>query len=154
MNYFRKAFVLILILRQESFASNSSTCSYSATCSVGGIEGVCVSISDGCCGGTITSGLCPGSSDVKCCTSNACSTPSGNGICLQTSSCSGSSLPGYCTGPSEIQCCIGESDVVFGDNPYYYQNWCDSEVSVISMDNYSRLPGYADVLLLEYLCLL
>jgi hypothetical protein len=29
------------------------SCSYSATCTVNGIEGVCVSISQGCCTGTV-----------------------------------------------------------------------------------------------------
>lgn len=44
-------------------ASNSTLgiCGYSATCSAGGYEGACVSIGAGCCsGGTVTSGLCPG----------------------------------------------------------------------------------------------
>ena len=47
---------------------STASCSYSATCSVSGYEGVCVSISSGCCSGTVTSGLCPGSDDIKCCT--------------------------------------------------------------------------------------
>jgi hypothetical protein len=85
----------------------TSSCSYSATCNAGGIEGVCVSISAGCCSGTTTSGLCPGSSDIKCCTKNSCSTPQGSGTCMQTSACSGSSVAGYCTGPSDLQCCVG-----------------------------------------------
>jgi hypothetical protein len=74
--------------------------------SVGGIEGACVSISAGCCHGSITSGLCPGSGDVRCCTNNPCSTPQGSGQCKQTSACSGHAVPGYCSGPSNIQCCI------------------------------------------------
>lgn len=82
------------------------SCSYSATCTVSGIEGVCVSISAGCCSGTVTSNLCPGSSDIKCCTNNKCSTPSGSGTCKQKSSCSGTAVPGYCTGPSDLQCCV------------------------------------------------
>lgn len=90
-------------------------CSYEATCSADGISGVCVSVSSGCCGsGTITSGLCPGSSDIKCCTQPACSTPSGSGTCLQTSLCSsrgGQSVSGYCAGPSDIQCCVPQSKV-------------------------------------------
>lgn len=92
--------------------ANNSTlglCSYEATCSVGGIEGVCVSVSAGCCTGTVTSGLCPGSSDIKCCTNNPCSTPSGNGVCKQTSACSGTSVSGYCAGPSDLKCCVGGS---------------------------------------------
>jgi hypothetical protein len=83
--------------------------------SVSGIEGVCVSVSAGCCSGTVTSGLCPGSSDIKCCTKNYCSTPSGTGTCVQTSACSGTSVPGYCTGPSDLQCCVtGTSSGVKG----------------------------------------
>lgn len=86
-------------------------CSYTATCTSGGIEGVCVSVSSGCCTGSTTSGLCPGSSDIMCCTNNACSTPWGSGSCVQTSKCSGTSYSGYCTGPSDIQCCVGGGPV-------------------------------------------
>ncbi len=84
-----------------------SGCSYSATCTASGIEGVCVSVSAGCCSGTTTSGLCPGSSDIMCCTNNKCTTPSGSGTCMQTSKCTGKSYSGYCTGPSDLQCCVG-----------------------------------------------
>ena len=96
---------------KAAYGGNSTLglCSYEATCSVGGIEGVCVSISAGCCSGTVTSGLCPGSSDIKCCTSNKCSTPSGSGTCKQKSACSGTSVAGYCSGPSDLQCCVGGS---------------------------------------------
>ena len=58
--------------------SNSSAlegCSYSATCSVSGIDGICVSKSSGCCSGTLSTGYCPGDNDVQCCTSASCSTP-------------------------------------------------------------------------------
>ena len=103
-------------------AVNSSyfpkSCSYSATCNVGGIDGVCVSISAGCCSGTATSGLCPGSSDVQCCTSAACTTPSGSGTCEQTSACSGTTVSGYCTGPSDIQCCVDGSPPPSGSCSY------------------------------------
>jgi GH25 family lysozyme M1 (1,4-beta-N-acetylmuramidase) len=85
------------------------SCSYSATCTAGGITGVCVSISAGCCSGTQTANLCPGSSDIKCCTNNKCSTPWGSGTCKQTTSCSGTSYSGYCTGPSSVQCCVPNS---------------------------------------------
>jgi hypothetical protein len=84
-------------------------CSYDDTCNVGGIEGACVSISAGCCSGTVTSGLCPGSSDIKCCTLNPCSTPSGNGVCKQESACSGTTVSGYCSGPADLKCCLGGS---------------------------------------------
>eukprot|EP01036_Dinobryon_divergens_P023120 gene23120-31437_t len=94
----------------EKLSSDTGICSYSASCSNGGYEGVCVSISSGCCdGGTVASGLCPGSDDIKCCTTPSCSTPSGTGSCKAISQCSGTSVPGYCTGPSELQCCIPSS---------------------------------------------
>lgn len=53
------------ISKAEKFnvAGNSTLgiCGYSATCSAGGTNGVCVSVGSGCCnGGTATSGLCPG----------------------------------------------------------------------------------------------
>jgi len=86
--------------------NSSASCGYEATCSTGGYDGICVSISSGCCSGTATSNLCPGSSDIQCCTKPSCSTPSGSGTCIQTSACSGTSIPGYCDGPSDIQCCI------------------------------------------------
>lgn len=76
---------------------------------MGGIEGVCVSVSAGCCSGTLTSGLCPGSSDIRCCTNNKCSTPQGSGVCKQKSACSGTSVSGYCSGPSDLQCCVSGS---------------------------------------------
>lgn len=99
------------------YADNATLglCSYQATCSVSGIEGVCVSISAGCCSGTVTSGLCPGSSDIKCCTNNKCSTPSGSGTCKQKSACSGTAVAGYCSGPSDLQCCVsGGSGCILG----------------------------------------
>lgn len=118
-------------------ANTTLSCGYKATCSAGGYEGACVSISAGCCsGGTTTSNLCPGrpnstanlfcniylfyfwavivpisgSSDIKCCTAHSCSTPSGSGTCMSTSQCGskgGHSVAGYCTGPVDLQCCVG-----------------------------------------------
>lgn len=93
----------------ESYSEELQGCSYSSTCTASGVTGVCVSISGGCCSGTVTSGLCAGSSDIKCCTNNPCSTPYGSGTCMQTSLCSskgGQSYGGYCTGPSDVQCCV------------------------------------------------
>lgn len=87
--------------------ANGEVCPYQGTCAVDYVEGVCVSVSSGCCTGKVTSGLCPGSSDIKCCTNNGCSTPNGSGTCLQTSLCTGTSYPGYCTGPGDLQCCVG-----------------------------------------------
>ena len=62
------------IVRNSSVVGSTlGICSYSATCSAGGYEGVCVSVSSGCCsGGTVTSGLCPGNDDIKCCTTPTC----------------------------------------------------------------------------------
>ena len=119
--------VLLLILHTESlnvyekqhnigmnagihkYSYNTSLCSYENTCTVSGYDGVCVSISAGCCNGIVTSNLCPGSSDIKCCTQPTCNTPSGNGICMQTNACTGTSVAGYCSGPSDIQCCVNET---------------------------------------------
>lgn len=112
--------VLALLHAKEMVYSNETmgSCSYQATCSVSGYEGACVSISAGCCGGITTSNLCPGSSDIKCCTQAACSTPSGSGTCMQTSLCSskgGKSVAGYCVGPSDLQCCVkGSSTAQYG----------------------------------------
>lgn len=98
---------------------SSGTCSYSNSCTVSGYEGACVSISSGCCSsGVVTSNLCPGSSDIKCCTQSKCTTPSGSGTCMQTSLCSskgGKSVAGYCSGPSDLQCCVtGSSSGQYG----------------------------------------
>jgi len=98
----------------ENIYLNSSdslgSCSYPSTCSVSGYTGVCVSISSGCCSkGTVTSNLCPGSSDIKCCTQSTCTTSSASGTCMQTSLCSskgGTSISGYCVGPTDLQCCV------------------------------------------------
>lgn len=121
MKTFLLSSLLFLGLASQAMAyySNSTSklgiCSYSATCNAGGKEGVCVSISSGCCsGGTDTSGLCPGSSDIRCCTAPTCSTPAGTGSCLDTSACSsqgGKSYSGYCAGPSNLQCCVKENKV-------------------------------------------
>ena len=89
---------------------DAAICGYQATCSVGGVKGVCVSVSNGCCkGGTATAGLCPGSADIRCCTSPKCATPYGDGVCKQSSACAGRSVSGFCAGPSDVQCCIGSA---------------------------------------------
>lgn len=113
---FASALVALAAFTQGVSAQlNASLCSYDATCSVNGITGVCVSISAGCCSGTTTSNLCPGSTDIKCCTNNPCSTPQGSGTCKQTSACSGTSVAGYCSGPSDVQCCVsGSSSALYG----------------------------------------
>jgi len=65
----------------------------------------------------VTSDICPVTYGNKCCTNNKCSTPSGSGICVQTSACSGTSVPGYCAGPYDLQCCISgtpSTDITIG----------------------------------------
>jgi hypothetical protein len=50
-----------------------------------------------------------GSEDIRCCTANPCSTPSGSGTCMSTSQCAaagGTSVAHYCAGASDLQCCI------------------------------------------------
>ncbi len=133
--------------------SSSASCSYSATCSVGGYSGACVSISGGCCAtGKATSGLCPGSSDVQCCTESTCSTPSGLGTCQQTSRCSsigGTSFPGYCTGPSDQQCCVmtdpDPNPQPPSSNNIYYTDWCGGELQYLD-DKYciKKFPSIMD----------
>lgn len=80
------------------------------SCTSGGYEGFCGSVSNGCCSsGTTTSNLCTGTSDIKCCTQSSCSASAGSGTCMQTSLCStkgGTSYSGYCVGPSDLQCCV------------------------------------------------
>lgn len=55
--------------------SMGGECSYSDVCTVGGIDGICVSKNSGCCTGSLSSGYCPGSSDIQCCTGALCTTP-------------------------------------------------------------------------------
>lgn len=82
-----------------------ASCTNEGSCSPGGHASVCMDKS--CCsGGTLTSGLCPGGSNIECCTHPACSTPRGSGHCMSTSECSGTPVSGYCVGPSDIQCCV------------------------------------------------
>lgn len=82
------------------------SCSYEATCTVSGLEGVCVDVDAGCCAGTATAGYCSGGNNIQCCTSAPCSTPLGSGTCLATSVCNGTTFPGFCVGPSDLQCCV------------------------------------------------
>lgn len=110
---FLGAFLSSLMLSQASYLNSSAVettmCDYVASCTAGGVAGACVSIGSGCCQGTVTSNLCPGSSDIKCCTNNPCSTPSGSGTCMSTGQCAsqgGTSVAHYCSGPSDVQCCV------------------------------------------------
>lgn len=116
MNAFLILLSFLSVIYGAEVYSNStveSSCSYSATCTASGYSGACVSISAGCCSsGVVTSNLCPGSSDIKCCTQSKCSTPSGSGTCMSTSMCSskgGKSVSGYCVGPSDLQCCVSST---------------------------------------------
>jgi hypothetical protein len=119
--------LLSLLTSAASLSLAVASCPYTATCNAGGVEGICVSVSDNCCSGILTSGLCPGSNDIKCCTKNSCSTPNGSGTCLSKSSCTGTSYSGYCSGPSDLQCCVtNDEGNIFGENPYYYSNWCSA----------------------------
>ena len=61
---------------------------------------------------TTTSGLCPGDSDVKCCTgSESCQQDDRSGVCLPTETClnkgeSYEAVIGLCPGPSGYRCCL------------------------------------------------
>ena len=127
--------------------NSSTSCSYEATCSVSGVEGVCVSLSSGCCAGTVTSNLCPGSSDIKCCTKASCSTPSGNGQCLPKSQCSGTSVPGYCVGPSDLQCCVSSAPPSTGHYAVDISSGLSSSASSCMASSYSLIipRGYQSV---------
>ena len=64
----------------------------------------------------------------------ACVASGTDGACVYASSncCSGSLVTGLCPGPSDIQCCVeavaADDDTTFGENPFYYENWCGHEV--------------------------
>lgn len=139
-------------------------------CYSGGVEGVCVSVSAGCCSGGYAdpADLCPGSQDIQCCVNTKCYTPGGSGTCMQTSLCSskgGVSDPGdYCPGPQDIQCCvIGGSQsnaisraktwinppVPYNQQAYYggYRTDCSGYVSMAWQLSYSAttwtLPNHS-----------
>jgi len=110
-------FLPVLLIVVVVTATRTGECSYSATCTANGVEGVCVNVSSGCCTGSATTNLCLGDKDIQCCTLNTCSTPSGDGVCEQTSLCNSqgsTSISGYCSGPSDLQCCIPELKVCKG----------------------------------------
>jgi len=100
---------LFLIALFVSYTAAQSCWYSSAACTANGINGFCGDSSNSTCcsGGAYTSGLCPGTASIQCCTSPRCSTPSGAGTCVGTAQCSGgTSYSGYCTGPSNVQCCV------------------------------------------------
>lgn len=76
---------LLVLGNAEFIYGNSSakaTCTSYGSCTVSGNTGSCVSISAGCCDdGTVTSGLCPGSSDIMCCTAGKPSGAFGVDVC-------------------------------------------------------------------------
>lgn len=135
-------------------------CDYYATCNAGGVEGACVSIGSGCCQGTVTSYLCPGSDDIRCCTNNPCSTPSGSGTCKSTGQCAaegGTSIAHYCSGPSDLQCCVKggpaptpssyNADVaVSWANSYCAQDseWLCAEFVARALHAAGEFPGLSD----------
>jgi len=97
--------------------SGGTTGTNYGTCSVGGVSGTCISTSScSASGGTSHAGLCPGPSDIECCTRGSGGPPYGkckvgraSGVCISTSSCHtdmGTSHAGLCPGPSDIECCI------------------------------------------------
>mmetsp|Transcript_2066 Transcript_2066/g.2030 ORF Transcript_2066/g.2030 Transcript_2066/m.2030 type:complete len:278 (-) Transcript_2066:125-958(-) len=62
-------FLFISLFKVLLSYSNSSGCNITyGSCIVNSINGECVSKSAGCCQGILTSGYCPGSSDIQCCT--------------------------------------------------------------------------------------
>lgn len=147
----------------NTFNSSSivGMCPYKATCNDGHLDGACVSISSGCCGGgTVTAGLCPGDADIKCCTQPTCSTPAGSGNCLSTSVCGargGTSVSGYCAGPADLQCCV--TGVTPGPSSHYDANkavawaneYCDKNQEWGCADFTARVlaaggefPGFVD----------
>jgi hypothetical protein len=144
--------ILVVVALAGSEAAYNSTlglCGYEATCSVSGYEGACVNVSSGCCdSGVVTSGLCPGSSDIKCCTQNKCSTPSGSGSCMQTSLCAaygGNSYAGYCSGPDDLQCCVTPvttCSTPYGSGTCIQTTLCSSQGGV-SYPGYC--PGASDI---------
>jgi len=105
---YKISFNLAVSLSQSLISSSNAQCWYNnATCTVSGISGICANNTASCCpGGTLTSGLCPGTTSIQCCTSPTCNTPSGSGTCVQTAACTGTSYSGYCAGPTNIQCCV------------------------------------------------
>jgi len=86
-------------------------------------------MSQGCCTGTATPGLCAGSSDIQCCTNNKCQADVGNGACKQAILCASQgqkSYPGFCSGPSEVQCCVPKTNRA--DIIKRAQAWVDKKV--------------------------
>ena len=126
--------LLVLTDCLASYLNNTeilAICPYKATCNAEGLDGACVSISSGCCsGGKVTSGLCPGDDDIRCCTQPACSTPFGVGECISTSQCTskkGTSVPSYCAGPADLQCCVTGVTPSTGYDASKAVAWANSE---------------------------
>jgi len=89
-----------------------------AQCQVGGVAGGCTDTTT-CANinGLSTSHLCPGASNIQCCTPVTCSTGSASGTCISTTMCTadhGTSYAGHCAGAANIQCCVQNSCTVSG----------------------------------------
>lgn len=110
----RSAALALLVLAQQTSAQYGY-------CTANGQNGVCQSTSS--CSGSTTAGLCPGSSDIQCCTYGRCTASGVSGTCESTATCDGTSYArlhtlrqpkadsfnsysGLCPGSSDIQCCI------------------------------------------------
>ena len=76
---------------------------------------------------------------ASCAPLDSCLGLAGDGVCVSATAgcCEGGELfSGLCPGPSDIQCCVqsgatDDSGATFGENPFYYDNWCGAEVSVV-----------------------
>ena len=70
-----------------------------------GNEGMCIDTGTTSCDGELRSGLCPGSTSIRCC--QPLPTCGSNGRCIDTNrtSCDGTLRSGLCPGSSNIRCC-------------------------------------------------
>jgi hypothetical protein len=102
----------------------SGSCSGGGTggggsCYAGGVTGTCIDTNVSTCGGTLHTGLCPGASNIRCCTVGgggggggttygSCTYGGQSGVCQNDSQyCAGSYRSGLCPGASSIRCCLG-----------------------------------------------
>lgn len=79
-------------------------------CSVDGVAGSCIPVSD-CPSYThvTTPGHCPGSSAIRCCTPVLCESGGRTGQCTAVADCDGSThetLGHLCPGPATVRCCL------------------------------------------------
>jgi len=93
---------------------NNVKCCSNIPCRANDMTGSCVFESE--CDGTTYSGLCPGSSDFKCCIKKTqitgigseCSDQGVSGICIDTNNtdCTTTLVSGKCPGEANVQCCL------------------------------------------------